>query len=96
MMHPDNKVEKVYLYPKPADFRKPIDGFTERAIKPFVIWHKACLLSDTPSGATACAQIYSFVKTAKTNGQEPYTWLRHVSEQLLQAQSVDDYEALLL
>ncbi|CAI8785489.1 transposase [Pseudomonas chlororaphis] len=26
MMHPDTKVEKVYLYPKPVDFRKSIDG----------------------------------------------------------------------
>ena len=26
MMHPDAKVEKVYLYPKPVDFRKSIDG----------------------------------------------------------------------
>ena len=26
MMRPDAKVEKVYLYPKPVDFRKSIDG----------------------------------------------------------------------
>ena len=26
MMRPDSKVEKVYLYPKPVDFRKSIDG----------------------------------------------------------------------
>ena len=26
MMLPDAKVEKVYLYPKPVDFRKSIDG----------------------------------------------------------------------
>lgn len=25
-MYPDAKVEKFYLYPKPVDFRKPIDG----------------------------------------------------------------------
>lgn len=25
-MRPDVKVEKVYLYPKPVDFRKSIDG----------------------------------------------------------------------
>ena len=28
MMRPDSKVEKVYLYPKPVDFRKSIDGLT--------------------------------------------------------------------
>ncbi|WP_240314645.1 IS66 family insertion sequence element accessory protein TnpB [Pseudomonas aeruginosa] len=26
MMRPDSKVEKIYLYPKPVDFRKSIDG----------------------------------------------------------------------
>lgn len=45
----------------------------ERAIKPFVIGRKAWLFSDTPKGATASAQIYSLVETAKVNGQEPYT-----------------------
>lgn len=63
----------------------------ERAIKPFVIGRKAY----TPNGATATAQIYSLVETAKVNGQEPYTWLRHVLERLLHASSVEDYEALL-
>ena len=28
MMRPDSKVEKVYLYPKPVDFRKSVDGLT--------------------------------------------------------------------
>ena len=74
----------------------PIDNnAAERAIKPFVIGRKAWLFSDTPKGATASAQIYSLVETAKVNGQEPYTWLRHVLEQLPHAQSVADYEALL-
>ncbi|WP_231386526.1 IS66 family insertion sequence element accessory protein TnpB [Pseudomonas fragi] len=27
-MRPDTKVEKVYLYPKPVDFRKSIDDLT--------------------------------------------------------------------
>ena len=36
MVLPDAKVEKVYLYPKPVDFRKSIDGLAvlvELAIK---------------------------------------------------------------
>ena len=74
----------------------PIDNnLAERAIKPFVIGRKAWLFSDTPKGATASAQIYSLVETAKVNGQEPYTWLRHVLERLPHASSVEDYEALL-
>lgn len=74
----------------------PIDNnLAERAIKPFVIGRKAWLFSDTPKGATASAQIYSLVETAKVNGQEPYTWLRHVLERLPHASSVAAYEALL-
>jgi hypothetical protein len=74
----------------------PIDNnAAERAIKPLVIGRKAWLFSDTPKGATASAQIYSLVETAKLNGQEPYTWLRYVLERLPHASSVEDYEALL-
>lgn len=80
-------VEAVFL---PIDY-----NLAERSIKPFVIGRKAWLFSDTPKGATASAQIYSLVETAKINGQEPYTWLRHVLERLPHAQTVADYEALL-
>lgn len=74
----------------------PIDNnAAERAIKPFVIGRKAWLFSDTVNGASASAKIYSLVETAKINGQEPYTWLRHVLERLRHASSVTDYEALL-
>ena len=74
----------------------PIDNnAAERAIKPFVIGRKNWMFSDTPKGATASAQIYSLVETAKANGQESYTWLRHVLERLPQATSVEDFEALL-
>lgn len=87
MMRPDAKVEKVYLYPKPVDFRK--------LIRPFVIGRKNWLFSDTQKGAVASAQLYSLVETAKANGQEPYAWLRHALEQLPHASTVGDYESLL-
>ena len=74
----------------------PIDNNrAENAIRPFVIGRKNWLFSDTPKGATASAQIYSLIETAKANGQEPYAWLRHVLEHLPAAKSVEDYEALL-
>lgn len=74
----------------------PIDNNTaERAIRPFVIGRKNWLFSDTPKGATASAQLYSLVETAKANGQEPYAWLRHALERLPQASRVEDFEALL-
>ena len=73
------------------------DNRAERAIKLFVIGRKALRFSDTPKGvtATAIAQIYNLVETAKVNGQEPYTWQRHVLERLPHASTVEDYEALL-
>ncbi|WP_165681728.1 IS66 family transposase [Metapseudomonas otitidis] len=74
----------------------PIDNNrAENAIRPFVIGRKNWLFSDTPKGATASAQLYSLLETAKANGQEPYAWLRHVLERLPQATRVEDYEALL-
>ncbi len=74
----------------------PIDNnAAERAITPFVIGRKNWLFSDTPKGATASAQLYSLGETAKANGQAPYAWLRHASERLTLATSVEDYEALL-
>jgi len=74
----------------------PIDNNrAENAIRPFVIGRKNWLFSNTPKGATASAQIYSLIETAKANGQEPYAWLRHILERLPSASSVEDYEALL-
>ena len=74
----------------------PIDNNrAENAIRPFAIGRKNWLFSDTPKGATASAQIYSLIETAKANGQEPYAWLRHILERLPTAQNVEDYEALL-
>jgi len=74
----------------------PIDNnAAERAIRPFVIGRKNWLFSDTPKGATASAQLYSLVETAKANGQEPYAWLRHALERLPQVISVEICEALI-
>ncbi|WP_370295436.1 IS66 family transposase [Pseudomonas benzenivorans] len=74
----------------------PIDNNrAENAIRPFVIGRKNWLFSDTPKGATASAQIYSLIETAKANDQEPYAWLRYILERLPTASSVEDYEALL-
>ncbi len=74
----------------------PIDNNRcENAIRPFVIGRKAWLFSDTPAGAFASAIIYSLVETAKANGVEPYTWLRHVLQHLPAAQTADEMEKLL-
>jgi transposase len=85
---------KLIRYPERGDL--PIDNNRcENAIRPFVVGRKAWLFSDTPAGACASAIIYSLVETAKANGVEPYTWLRHVLEYLPAAQTADEMEKLL-
>ena len=54
MMRPDAKVEKIYLYPKPVDFRKSIDALAalvELDIKVAVLTQ--CFLFSSTSRATA-------------------------------------------
>ncbi len=55
MMRPDAKVEKVYLYPKPVDFRKSIDGLAalvELDIK-VAVCSTRCFSFSSTSRATA-------------------------------------------
>ena len=85
---------KLIRYTERGDL--PIDNNRcENAIRPFVIGRKAWLFSDTTAGAYASAIIYSLVETAKANGIEPYTWLRHVLEHLPAASTADEMEKLL-
>ena len=53
------------------------------------------VIADTQRGATASANLYSLIETAKANGIEPYAYLRTVFTELPQAKSVDEIEALL-
>ena len=50
---------------------------------------------DTVGGATASANLYSLIETAKANGIEPYRYLRALFAALPNASSLEDYEALL-
>lgn len=52
------------------------------------------MFSDTLKGATASAQNYSLIETAKSNGQEPYRRLRHVLEWLPHVRSTAAVELL--
>lgn len=67
----------------------------ENAIRPFVIGRKNWLFSDTSAGATASANLYSLIETAKANGLEPHAYLTHLYTELPCARSVDAIEALL-
>lgn len=67
----------------------------ENAIRPFVVGRKAWLFSDTIAGATASANLYSLVETARANGIEPHGYLVQVFARLPAARTLEDFEALL-
>ena len=53
------------------------------------------MFSDTPSGATASARIFSVIETARANDHNPYQYLSVLLTQLPQATCVEDIERLL-
>lgn len=67
----------------------------ENAIRPFVIGRKGWMFSDTVAGATASANLYSLVETAKANQLEPHAYLSLIFTRLPTLTTVEDYEALL-
>ena len=78
------------------DGRLSIDNnATERAIRPFVIGRRNWLFADTQHGASASANLYSLIETAKANNIEPYVYLRHIFKELPAAQTVGQLEAML-
>ncbi len=90
----NNYWDKLTRYTEAGDL--PVDNNRcENAIRPFVVGRKALLFSDTPAGANASAIIYSMVETAKTNGLDPYAWLRRVMRDLPSARTIEEVETLL-
>ena len=74
----------------------PIDNNrAENAIRPFVIGRKNWLFSQSMRGASASANLYSVIETAKANGIDPCAYLKQVFAQLPQAQNINDIAALL-
>jgi len=61
----------------------------------YAVGRRNWLFADTPRGAQASATIYSLIETAKANGLEPYTYLRHVLQHIATADTVEKMEALL-
>ena len=74
---------------------KQWDNLAENAIRPFVVGRKNWLFSGYPRGAEASAAIYNLIETAKANKLEPYSYLRHLLENLSAADTEEDYMALL-
>jgi len=78
------------------DGRLSIDNnATERAIRPFVIGRRNWLFADTQRGASASANLYSLIETAKASNIEPYIYLRHIFKELPAAHTVAQLEAML-
>ena len=74
----------------------PIDNnLAENAVRPFVIGRKNWLFSDTQKGATASANLYSLIETAKANGLNTFEYLEKVLTDLPNAKNVEEVEALL-
>jgi transposase len=78
------------------DGRIPLDNnAVERAIRPFAIGRKNWLFSNSQAGATASANLYSVLQTAKDNDLDPFDYLKHIFTHLPQAKTVEQIEALL-
>ncbi len=74
----------------------PLDNNrAEGCIRPFVIGRRNWVFCDTQNGATASANLYSLVESAKANGLEPHAYLTRVYSRLPLATCVEDFEALL-
>jgi hypothetical protein len=85
---------KLKLYV--ANGTYPIDNNAcENCIRPFVVGRKNWIFSDTVAGANASANLYSLLPTCAVNGVDGYQYLRALLVALPNAQSADDYEALL-
>ena len=71
-------------------------NLAENAIRPSALGRRNRRFADTVKGAKASAALYRIVSTAPANGLEPYAYLRHLFTKLAKAQTVEDFEALLI
>jgi len=71
------------------------NNLAENAIRPFVIGRKNWLFSQSVKGVKASANLYSLIETAKSNGLEPYAYLRVLFSELPKATTVEEIEVLL-
>ena len=53
------------------------------------------MFSNTPRGATASAELYSVIETAKANGVEPLKYIQRLLEELPKRQVDDSVEYLM-
>ena len=89
----DNWTRLLIYLDKP--FLTPDNNLVENVIRPFVVGRKNWLFAASPAGAEANAVFYSLVETAKANGWSPYAYLNFMLEGLVEAQTDEDFLALL-
>jgi transposase len=90
----DSQWLRLINYMQSGDY--PIDNnAAENAIRPFVIGRKNWLFSASQQGATASANLYGLIETAKANGLEPYAYLKRVFTKLPNATTLEQIENLL-
>jgi transposase len=71
------------------------NNYIENIIRPFSQGRRVWLFANNPLGATASANLYSLVATARANGLEPGAYLNFLFEKLPAAETVEALEALL-
>ena len=71
------------------------NNYIEGHIRPFTIGRKNWMFSVSPEGATASANIYSLVETAKANSLDPFDYLSMVFKKLPLAQTEAEFLELL-
>lgn len=71
------------------------NNYCENQIRPFAVGRRSWLFVDSHVGATASANLYSLVMTARANSIEPYAYLNHLLEELPKAATLEQLEALL-
>jgi transposase len=90
----DNQWPRLACYLDDGQY--PIDNNrAENSIRPFVVGRKNWLFSSSQKGATASANLYSLIETAKLNGLEPYAYLKKVFTDLPNAETLEQVDALL-
>jgi len=78
------------------DGRLEIDNnLTEQEIKPLVIARKNFLFCSSVDGAKALCMHFSFIRTAKLHGLDPYHYYVKLLKSIPHCKSVEDYEKLL-
>ena len=71
------------------------NNLTEQEIKPLVMARKMFLFCFSVDGARALCMHFSFIRTAKLHGLDPYHYYVKLLKSLPHCRSVEDYEKLL-